>query len=665
MQNALWIVVAIIIIIALLIITINFAIRFKELKKTIAKLEYFEALVDSAPVYIAYDNLDSKDMYANLAAWEMVGKPVGKALSKEEVHGDEGVRILQEEAFPAVDETGVWLGDNVIVHSDGRLIDVQQFAFIVKNKAGEKLGVATLMRDTTEEKAMQRELDIQSSIINSSGNFILALDTNMNIVYASPGVYEMSGYDRDEIGLDFSPALFHRPETVENVFFRREAALEEENIFEIESEFIRKDGSEIDVMHRFFNVKDKDGQVIGAGGILSDISELKNIQRELIAAKEEAEAANKAKSLFLSSMSHEIRTPLNAIIGMAHIISASPSEEEKVTTLINEVMVASDHLLELLNNILDVAKIESGEFTLSYEPFLLRSALDEVVNIFTYRCKERFISLVTEFDNLSDSALKGDKLRIKQILINLLGNAVKFTGAGGTIKLFVSEAKIGDRCLLRIVVSDTGIGMKEEDIPRLFTAFNQGSDTITEQYGGTGLGLAISQNLVNQMGGEITVESKFGEGTSFSFSIELEISDEIIIEEVSENIQIPDLSGKRILIAEDIDINRLVIEELLAETKASIDFAMNGLEAVDMFTQSLNNFYDLIIMDIQMPVMNGYEASQKIRSISRDDATSVPIFAMTANAYSEDVEKAFESGMNGHLAKPIDLEAMYKVLSQI
>ena len=661
-QYALWGVSAIAA--ALLVLVVILAVRSKKLNSMLLKLEHIAALIDSAPYYIAYDDEDSSDLYANPAACRMVGRPVNKPLVKNEVHDDEGVRILKEEAFPAVEKHGEWVGENRILHTDGHLIDVQQFVFTVKDKSGKVIGMGTLMRDITEEKAMRREIDIQSSIINSSGNFILALDTNMKIVYASPGVYEMSGYSRDEIGLDFTPALFHRPETVEEVFQKRAAALDED-IFEIESEFIRKDGSEFDVLHRFFTIKDKSGNVIGAGGILSDISEFKRTQNELMAAKEAAEDASRAKSLFLSNMSHEIRTPLNAIIGMSHIIKKSASDEKKVLASVNEVMAASDHLLGLLNNILDMAKIESGKFNLACDPFSLKPALDEVINIFTQHCDKKEITLITEIDNLPECALKGDKLRIKQILINLLGNAVKFTNSGGTVKLAVSEKKTNNGSLLNVAVSDTGIGMSEEEIPRLFSAFNQGGGTVSAQYGGTGLGLAISQNLVKQMGGIIDVKSELGHGTVFSFSVELPVAEEMTDENSNRPAETPDLSGKRILLAEDIEINRVIVAELLSKTNVTIDEAKDGLEAVGMFERSPDRYYDLIFMDVQMPNMDGYEATEKIRSLPRADASVIPIVAMTANAYREDVEKAIGTGMTYHLSKPVNVDTMFKLLSQL
>ena len=651
-------------IIGILSVIIIFLILYcKHIKKTVLKLEHTAAVIDSAPYFIAYDNLGNSDLYANPAACHMVGGPIRQTLRKDEVHGDEGLRILFEKAFPATEKNGEWVGENQLLHKDGHFIDVQQFVFAVKDKNGKRIGTGTLMRDITEEKAIRRNLDIQLSIVNSTDNFILALDTDMNIVYANPGVYKMTGYPESEIGLDFTPALFHRPETIARILEKRMAALEDET-FEIESELIRKDGSEIDVLHKFFTVKNMNGEVIGAGGILSDISELKKAERELIAAKDAAEAANHAKSLFLSNMSHEIRTPLNAIIGMSHIIKDSAEDSKKVTSSIGEVLTASSHLLGLLNDILDMSKIESGKFLLAQEPFSPKIALDEVVNIFTGRCDDGKLTLITDIYAIPSVMLKGDKLRIKQVLINLLGNAVKFTKPGGTVKLSVITKKTTDSLILNFNISDTGIGMSQNQLSRLFSAFEQTDNSIAMRYGGTGLGLAISQNLVRLMGGVITAESTLGKGSSFSFEIELPLTEDI--PKIAEQDFPPlDLSSKRILIVDDVEINRIIISELLAKTNVKIDEAEDGQTALEMFSKSPEKHYDLIFMDIQMPVKDGYEATREIRALPRKDADTIPIIAMTANAYREDIEKALLSGMTNHLSKPIEVLTMLKLISEL
>jgi PAS domain S-box-containing protein len=401
------------------------------------------------------------------------------------------------------------------------------------------------------------------------------------------------------------------------------------------------------------------GKLSGVMGICRDITDRKAIE-------EAAQIASKAKSDFLARVSHEIRTPLNAIIGMTHIARNNLSDSVKAMDSIREISVASSHLLGIINDVLDMAKIESGKFEILNEPFFLASAMGEVVSIISQKCKEKRIAFETNLSELPNACLMGDKMRLNQVLINLLGNAAKFTGVDGAIKFFVNilddepeEARI------EFVLKDNGIGMSEEQRKKLFVPFEQTDKDIATRFGGTGLGLAISQNLVNMMGGVIGVESGIKTGSTFHFTICFQKGTDV--EEENDEIEICDLdlSGRRILLAEDIEINRLILQEFLADTKVRIDEVSNGEEAVEAFRNSGVGHYDLIFMDIQMPVLDGYDATKRIRALERADAATIPIIAMTANAYQEDIHKAFVAGMNGHIAKPINPEIVTRTLSEV
>ena len=377
-----------------------------------------------------------------------------------------------------------------------------------------------------------------------------------------------------------------------------------------------------------------------------------------------ATVASQAKSEFLARMSHEIRTPLNAIIGMVQIARKSPSEE-KTNSAIGEIEKASTHLLDILNDVLDMSKIESGKFEMTVEPFQLSAALGEVVNIMNLRCREKNIRFLTNFSELRDGCVLGDRLRLKQVLINLLGNAVKFTQDGGTVEFIVKSTPENDTALiLEFKVKDNGIGMTDDQLNKLFVAFEQADSSIAARFGGTGLGLAISQSLVNRMGGIIKVRSTYGHGSVFAFAVRMETAPDAQPEGEAAGDRSLRLEGRRILLVEDIEINRLIVMELLADTGVDIDEAADGAEAAEKFEASPPSHYDLIFMDVQMPVMDGYEATRRIRGSGRADAATVPIIAMTANAYREDIARALESGMDGHLAKPIDIGAVYQVLAE-
>lgn len=388
---------------------------------------------------------------------------------------------------------------------------------------------------------------------------------------------------------------------------------------------------------------------------------------ELEIQTEAAKVASQAKSEFLSRMSHEIRTPLNAVIGMAQIARQIPGQPEKSVASIDKIIGASDHLLGILNDVLDMAKIESGKFALVQTPFDIKNAMAEVVTIILQRCQEKDITFMSNIDDLPFLSVVGDKLRLKQVIINLLGNAVKFTPENGQIDFSVDIIdETPENISLYFVIKDNGIGMTSEQLSRLFKAFEQADTSVAVQYGGTGLGLAISQNQINQMGGEINAESKLNVGSTFTFTLTLPIAQTLSINNTQKTGEIPalDLSRKRILLAEDVEINRIILTELLEDTGITINEAANGQEAVDMFAGSPEGAYDLIFMDVQMPVLNGYQATGKIRALARADAQTIPIIAMTANAYKEDIEAALQSGMNGHLSKPIDITMVRRTLAE-
>ncbi|GHV65115.1 hypothetical protein AGMMS49587_18820 [Spirochaetia bacterium] len=394
-------------------------------------------------------------------------------------------------------------------------------------------------------------------------------------------------------------------------------------------------------------------------------AELEQRTEELEVQSRLAKEASEAKGSFLARMSHEIRTPLNAVIGMTEIARHSTSVEKKDESL-GKIAAASDHLLGILNDVLDMSKIESGKFTLVHEPLVLDTAMEEVAAIIRQRCEEKRIIFEPDFSLLPNIAVMGDKLRLKQVLINLLGNAVKFTPAAGVIRFRVEISGRDEKQLeVHFLVSDNGIGMREEQMEKLFHPFEQTDASIANRFGGTGLGLSISQNMVQLMGGLITAAGEFGKGSTFEFTLKMEISEQQEnTASAGDALPRQDFTGKRILITEDIEINRIILRELLADTNIEFEEAVDGVQALEKFTASPEHYYDLIFMDVQMPNMDGHEAARRIRALDRVDAKTVPIIAMTANAYREDVDKALDAGMNAHLSKPINMKEVRNTLSR-
>jgi PAS domain S-box len=398
-----------------------------------------------------------------------------------------------------------------------------------------------------------------------------------------------------------------------------------------------------------------------SGGMLVASALLKNeMTTNLISAKEEALSSAKAKSAFLANMSHEIRTPMNAIIGMT-TIAKNANSPAKVNECLNKIAVASKHLLGIINDVLDMSKIEAQKFVLAHDEFDVMEMVKNICSMMANAMKEKNQAFALECDASIPKRLIGDDVRFSQVITNLLSNAVKFTPEGGKIGLEIRQLSENSKLVgLRVAVTDTGIGISQEQQKNLFTAFEQADRGISRKFGGTGLGLAISRSIVKQMGGDVLLTSEFGKGSRFEFTVYFEkcTDDKISIEEVAEKqAENYDFTGKRILLVEDMEINREIIIALLEDTHIIIDCAEDGQVAIDMFSNNPDK-YDLVFMDIHMPVIDGFTATTAIRAIGSPQAKKVPIVAMTANAFKEDVEKCKACGMDDHIAKPVDVDVL-------
>ena len=380
-----------------------------------------------------------------------------------------------------------------------------------------------------------------------------------------------------------------------------------------------------------------------------------------IAEKEKAEKANRAKGDFLANMSHEIRTPLNAIVGMT-MVGKAASEPERKDYAFEKIDAASGYLLGVINDILDMSKIEAKKLELSPAVFDFREMIQKVVDIIGFRVIERNQNFKMYIDENIPCELFYDDHRLSQVITNLLSNAVKFTPECGTIELSARLVKKDDRvCDIFIEVSDTGIGISKEQQSRLFTLFEQAENNTSRKFGGTGLGLSISKNIVELMGGEISVVSEIGKGSTFSFIVQVGIP-KLEKSDTPRQVITKDCFDRfNILLVEDIDINSEIVLALLEPTLINIDCVKNGREAVDLIKNDPER-YDLIFMDLQMPEMDGYEATRQIRAINTRKAREIPIVAMTANVFREDIEMCVQVGMNAHLGKPLDYNAVLEVL---
>ncbi len=421
--------------------------------------------------------------------------------------------------------------------------------------------------------------------------------------------------------------------------------------------------------------------VIAALMILLDIySIMQKREKRTEIEKALAEESSRAKTSFLSNMSHEIRTPMNAIIGLDNIALRDPDLTPRTRDHLEKIGSSAKHLLGLINDILDMSRIESGRMVLKSEEFAFQEFLNQINIMINGQCQDKGLAYECRIIGQVSDYYIGDDLKLKQVLINILGNAVKFTDPPGQVTLSAEElSRSEDTCTMRFVITDTGIGMDEEYIPKIFEAFSQEDATATNRYGGSGLGMSITRNFVEMMGGRIEVESKKGVGSTFIVTVTLQASDRNEAARDAGLLQEGpgaaaadtgdedslSLEGRRVLMAEDVDQNAEILADLLELEEILSERAENGEEALRMFEDSEEGYYDLILMDVRMPVMDGLSATRAIRALSRPDAKTIPIVAMTANVFDEDVEQSLKAGMNAHLAKPVEPDKLYETIGRL
>ena len=499
--------------------------------------------------------------------------------------------------------------------------------------------------------------EMADSLAKADRGLIVITNNEMNIIYMNNIALEVMGKKlEDVVGKPYSEVSLYPAKSVYDPINALQMGHETEVLY-------RED------IKRYYKgeasyLVDKYG--INSGFIVTsnDVSDMMETQNKLEQAVSDAKLANEHKSDFLARMSHEIRTPMNAIIGMTKIIKKKLSSDNlnlnELNINIDQIDTSSHHLMSLLNDILDISKIESGKIELYIEDTDIMKLAQTVAVIIQSRCDEKNITFKTKIDIPEGYTYSVDALRLRQVLINLLGNAVKFTPENGNISFSILRKHFDDGIAqIDFSVQDTGIGIPEESIGRLFEPFQQ-ADEISKKYGGSGLGLMISKSIVQMIGGDIAVKSELGKGSEFSFALLLQES-KVETEEISIDEHTIDLKGRRTLLVDDVPINRIIAASMLESTGIEIEEADDGTTAVNAFKENPENYYDIIFMDIQMPEMNGYDATKAIRSFDRKDAKTIPIVALTANAFKDDIDKAIASGMNAHLAKPMDMEKLMEV----
>ena len=577
-----------------------------------------------------------------------------------------------------------------IIRKDGAVRWVDDYGHYAESETYGGLYYVFISDITEKKEQLQKELNLRDSMVVALSSdyrsvFYVDLDEDDAVCYLEDKRYSEAPLQGERVPF-LSTLTAYGNKNVEESY--REGFMKFIQPDNIRAELLKQpliayrylstaDGKEVYTMLRMAGVRhvedraDHRVHAIGLGftDIDAEMRETMAHQKALADALTAAEQANKAKTAFLNNMSHEIRTPMNAIIGLDSLALQNKNLPAETREYLEKIGESAKHLLSLINDILDMSRIESGQIVLRNEEFSFREMLEQINTMVQTQCREKGLKYECRMQGGISDAYIGDDMRLKEVLINILSNAIKFTEPPGGVTMTVERTGIfGDHSTLKFVIKDTGIGMDPAFLPKIFDPFSQEDSSRNSKYGSTGLGMAITKNIVEMMNGSISVESEKGKGSAFTVIVTLKnrpeqetaARDNPCAEKPRAN-----LKDRRILLAEDIMINAEIMKQLMTMKEVNTDHAENGRIALEMFEASGPGAYEAILMDVRMPEMDGLEAARRIRALNRPDAKTVPIVAMTANAFDEDVQLSLQAGMNAHLSKPVDPERLYQTLEEL
>ncbi len=629
-------------------------------KQTEAENIKLNLVLEESPDYVVYYDLNRQPQYANKAYKSI--RYFGTEETNVPLYPPWVEVIINKKAIPNALSNGSWKGETAILDYNGNEIPVLQLIIVHKDDKGNPMFMSSVMRDITQRKQYEQRL-LQSEkrnrdIINYSQGVICSHELDGTIISINPAGCVTTGYSLEElIGksiVDFIPDQ-HKEAFVAQYLSSFTSGRTAEGILSLR----HKQGHLIHLLYQNYKVEEVNGSKYIIG-FAQDVTERLQAENELKDAKQTAEESMKAKELFLANMSHEIRTPMNGIVGLTNLLLHTPLNE-KQQQYATSVKHSAENLLVIINDILDFSKIEAGKLEITKAPFDLTNLIYNVRSSFQYEAQSKGIQFITNLEDNTPSLLIGDQVRINQILVNLISNAIKFT-EHGSVTLNIGAIKDSDHAVrLRFTVIDTGIGIAKEKVEKIFQSFTQANADTSRKYGGTGLGLSIVKSLLELMGSQIKIKSRQGHGSTFYFDVTFGKSGKLDSNPTSDTeFNFTDkLKGIRILLAEDNKVNQLFVSELMNDWGAELDVANDGKEAIDLYRK---NHYDIVLMDIQMPIMSGLDATLIIRTEMPESKRQVPIIAMTANAMKGDDDKFLKAGMNAVVFKPFEsLELFSKI----
>ncbi|WP_410222103.1 PAS domain S-box protein [Pedobacter sp.] len=586
---------------------------------------------------------------------DIKGKPLADLIGGPETDWAE-----IENARKLTSEKKAFTVDILAYTKDKQKIWLSVYSSVILDENGQIDSEVEIIIDITEKKLAQQELEVLSTVASKSNTGVTICNHSGEIIWLNHSLEKLVGYSLNELMNKRLGDVLSTPQTDFNtIYLAREKAKNREST-NIEVFANKKDGTPIWLSVSNTPIINNQGQIERYIELITDITQRKLVEQEMVAAREQALQLSEAKEMLLSVMSHEIRTPLNAIIGMTHLLLESSPKPEQIEDL-NILKFSSENLLSIVNDVLDFTKIETGNLHLEKIPFDLKHLCNDMINSLQVNALKGNNKLTLIYNPSIPQLITGDKTRLYQILINLLGNAIKFTSNGEIILTVSLVMKNKDKVKLYFEVSDTGIGIAVDKQAYIFETFTQARTDISRKYGGTGLGLSITKKLLQLYQSDIRVESAEGEGAKFSFEIEFEIAEQTKIEVENKIEKAAEFNDKKILIVDDNEINILIAQRILSKWGLNIEHAIDGYKALEMVK---NKKYDLIFMDINMPGINGFETASLIRKTKGKYFQTVKIVALTGSSLHNEERKLKESGIDSHILKPFNPEELKKLLTR-